>query len=169
MPVSIQIETVESWFKDATPLIYDHWQELGMDTDLKGDVNTDALSKLEAAGSCTVITVRDGDAIVGYLMAIHYPHLHYQSSPPVFVVDMHYVKPAYRAINGVRLFKFAENYAKKIGCIKIYLSCKVHQDHSEFFRALGYRPSDYVFIKRITPWEQQPSLPVQSAVELSVQ
>lgn len=149
MPLALQIEPVDSWFAEAIPLIYAHWQELGLDTDLKGDINTEALRQLEAIGRCSVITVRDDQELVGYLVAIHFPHLHYQSSGPMFMVDMYYIRPDHRQGAGVRLFKFMESYAKKLGCIKIYLTCKAHKDHSKLFEGLGYRLSDYAFTKRI--------------------
>ena len=149
MPLLLQIESVDKWFSEAIPLIYAHWQELGLDTDLRGDINTEVLRQLEAIGRLSVITVRDGEALVGYLVAIHFPHLHYQSSPPMFMVDMYYIKPEYRKGAGVRLFRFMESYAKQLGCCKIYLTCKVHKDHSKLFEGLGFRLSDYAFTKRI--------------------
>lgn len=147
--LTIKVESIESWFKDAVPLIYNHWQELGLDTDLKGDINTEALIQLEKMGIASVVTVRDEGKIAGYLLAIHTPHLHYKSSPPMFIVDMYYIAPEYRKGAGVKLFKFAEEYAKKLGCIKLYLSCKAHKDHSRLFEALGYKLSDFAFTKRI--------------------
>lgn len=147
--LTIQVESIKSWYDDAVPLIYDHWQELGLDTDLKGDINTEALKTLEKMGIASVITVRDDGRMAGYLLAIHTPHLHYQSSPPMYIVDMYYIAPEYRKGAGVMLFKFMESYAKKLGCIKLYLSCKVHKDHSRLFEALGYRLSDCAFTKRI--------------------
>ena len=149
MPLHLQIEPIDDWFRDAIPLIYNHWQELGLDTDLRGDINTEAMRAMEAVGRFSVITVRDDGALVGYLAALHYPHLHYQSSGPMFMVDMYYIKPDYRKGIGVRLFRYMESYAKKLGCIKIYLTCKAHKDHSELFKGLGYRLSDYAFTKRI--------------------
>lgn len=147
--LNFQVESIEAWYSDAVPLIYDHWQELGLDTDLKGDINTEALKSLEAAKIASVITVRDEGQMVGYLLAIHTPHLHYKSSPPMYIVDMYYIKPEYRTGAGAKLLKFMEDYARKLGCIKIYLSCKVHKDHSRLFQALGFKLSDYAFIKRI--------------------
>lgn len=147
--LTFQIESIESWYADAVPLIYNHWQELGLDTDLKGDINIVALKQLESAGIASVITVRDEGKMAGYLLAIHTPHLHYQSSPPMYIVDMYYIAPEYRKGAGVKLFKFMEARAKKLGCIKMYLSCKVHKDHSKLFEALGYKLSDYAFTKRI--------------------
>lgn len=146
--LKIQVEGIESWYKEAKPLIYNHWQELGLDTDLKGDVNIEALSMLEKTGIASVLVVRDDDKMAGYLLAIHTPHLHYKSSPPMYIVDMYYIAPEYRKGAGVMLFKFAEGYAKKLGCIKMYLSCKVHKDHSRLFEALGFTLSDFAFTKR---------------------
>ena len=149
MPLSIQIDSMERWHKDAYPLLHDHWNELGLDLDLKGDIDIDSLAKLEEMGRASVITVRDAGDVVGYLLAIHHPHLHYKSSPPVFIVDMYYVAPEYRRGLGVRLLSFMQAYAKRLGCIKLYLSCKVHKDHSDLFKAMGYKLSDYAFVKRI--------------------
>lgn len=149
MPLSIQTETVDQWFHDAIPLLYDHWQELGLDTDLKGDVNTDILRVLEQNKALALITVRDEENLVGYLVAIVNPHLHYRSSPPMFIVDMYYIVPKYRRGAGVRMFKFAEDQARKLGCIKFYLSCKVHKDHTALFEGLGFRLSDFAFTKRL--------------------
>lgn len=147
--IEIKVETIDSWYRESIPLIYNHWQELGLDTDLKGDVDTAALRNMEDAGFASVIVVRDEGKIIGYLLAVHHPHLHYQSSPPVYLVDMYYIAPEYRKGTGVMLFKFMEGHAKNLGCIKIYLSCKVHKDHSRLFEALGYKLSDLAFIKRI--------------------
>lgn len=146
--LKIQVEDIESWYKEAKPLIYNHWQELGLDTDLKGDVNIEALCMLEKTGIASVLVVREDDKMAGYLLAIHTPHLHYKSSPPMYIVDMYYIAPEYRKGAGVMLFKFAEDYAKKLGCIKMYLSCKVHKDHSRLFEALGFTLSDFAFTKR---------------------
>lgn len=150
MPLSIQIESIEKWHEEARPtLIDDHWKELGLDLDLKGDINIEALKKMEAAGIASVITVRKDGWMIGYLMGIHCPHLHYHTSPPMFIVDMYYIVPKHRNGAGVRMFKFLEHYAKQIGCIKIYNSTKVHKDHSALFEKLGYKLSDHVFTKRI--------------------
>jgi GNAT superfamily N-acetyltransferase len=147
--LSFQPESVDSWAKDAQPLYWKHWQELGLDLDLKIDPNIAAMRNLEAAGVWKILTVRDGKKLVGYVLAIFTPHLHYHTSPPMFIVDAYYVMPEYRSGTGTKLLKYAESVAKTLGAIKIYLTCKVHQDHSKLFTALGYRLSDYAFIKRI--------------------
>jgi GNAT superfamily N-acetyltransferase len=147
--LSFQQEPVDRWAKDSPPLVFRHWQELGLDLDLKIDPNVEAMRKMEAMGMWKVLTVRDGERLVGYVLAVFSPHLHYHTSPPMFIVDAYYVEPDYRNGAGAKLLKFAESVAKSLGAIKIYLTCKVHRDHSELFQALGFRLSDYAFIKRI--------------------
>lgn len=149
MPLSLQIETVSKWANEAMPLVFKHWQELGLDLDLKIDPDVQKMQLLEDAGLWSVITVRDREKMVGYVLAIISTHLHYKSSSPMLIVDAYYVLPEYRRGAGVRLFKYMEELAKSRGCIKIYLSCKVHRDHSKIFQGLGYKLSDYAFIKRI--------------------
>jgi N-acetylglutamate synthase-like GNAT family acetyltransferase len=143
------VESVSKWAGDAEPLVYAHWQELGMDQDLKIDPNIDRMEAMEAMAMFKVISAREDGVLKGYLLAVVSPHLHYQSSPPMFIVDAYYITPDARTGTGARLFKFAEALAKDMGCIKIYASFKLHKDHAGFFDALGYKQSDIAVIKRI--------------------
>lgn len=147
--MQFQVEAVAQWAADAPDLYCKHWQELGLDLDLKIDPDIEKMTILEKAGAFTVVTAREDGRLVGYLLAVVSTHLHYRSSPKMFIVDAYYILPEFRNGTGVRMFRFAEKLAHSLGAIKIYLSCKVHKDHSKLFTALGYRLSDYAFIKRI--------------------
>jgi Acetyltransferase (GNAT) family len=147
--IQFQIEPVEQWAADSKDLVYAHWQELGLDLDLEIAPDIEKMKILESLGMFTVITARDEGKLVGYLLAVVSTHLHYRTSPPMFIVDAYYISLEYRNGTGAKLFRFAEVIAKQLGTIKIYLSCKVHKDHSKFFKVLGYKLSDYAFIKRI--------------------
>jgi hypothetical protein len=147
--VTFQIEPVEKWSVESRDLTLDHWHELGLDLDLEAAIDFSKMKAMEDVGMFKIITVRDEGVMVGYLLAVVSPHLHYSTSAPMFIVDMYYIAPAYRNGTGVKLIRFAESLAKELGTIKIYLSCKVHRDHTKLFQALGYKLSDYAFIKRI--------------------
>ena len=147
--LSFQLETVEMWANDAPALWTAHWLELGLDLDLEISPNIEKMRAMESLGMFRVITVRDEGKLIGYLLAVTAVHLHYSTSPMMFIVDAYYVMPEYRDGTGARLLMFSEAKAKELGAIKIYLSCKVHKDHSKLFEALGYQLSDYAFIKRI--------------------
>lgn len=143
------MESIDAWAAEAQPLYVEHWKELGLDLDLEIAPDIEKMKIMEQAGLFLVITAREAGKLIGYLLAVVSAHLHYKNSPKMFIVDAYYIVPEFRRGAGVRLFKFAEETAKKLGAIKMYLSCKVHKDHSKLFLALGYRLSDYAFIKRI--------------------
>jgi GNAT superfamily N-acetyltransferase len=146
---TFQLEAVERWQADAKDLIYAHWQELGLDLDLEIAPAYEKMKQLENLGAFKVITARSEGRLVGYLLAIFSPHLHYSKAAPMFIVDAYYIAPDFRRGMGAQMIRFAESEAKRLGAIKVYLSCKVHQDHSKLFEALGYTLSDFAFIKRI--------------------
>lgn len=147
--MTFQIESVEKWASECGPLVYAHWQELGMDLDLPIAPAYQKMKAMEDLGMFKVITVRESGRLVGYLLAVFSPHLHYTNSAPMFLVDAYYISPESRTGTGAKLIRFTESTAKRLGAIKIYLTCKIHRDHTKLFEALGYQLSDYCFIKRI--------------------
>jgi len=146
---TFQLEPVKRFEKECRPLLFDHWQELGLDLDLEGAPDFEKMAMLEKAGMWNVITARESGKLVGYLWALLSTHLHYKNSGCMLIVDAYYVKPEFRRGTGLQLLKFMEAFAREKQAIKIYLSCKVHRDHSALFTALGYRLSDYAFTKRL--------------------
>lgn len=145
---TFQVEPVEVWEAESEKLVYEHWQELGLDLDLEIAPNFEAMKQLESMGMFKAITVREDGRMVGYLLAVVNNHLHYRTSPKMLIVDAYYISPECRSGTGVKLVRFTEKLAKEIGAIKIYFSCKVHKDHSQLFTSLGYRLSDFAFTKR---------------------
>jgi hypothetical protein len=146
---TFQVESVDLWAVESKNLVYAHWQELGLDLDLEIAPDFEKMKILEGMGMFKVITVREDGRMVGYLLAVVNNHLHYRNSPKMLIVDAYYVSPECRSGTGVKLVRFTESLAKELEAIKIYFSCKVHKDHSQLFTALGYRLSDYAFVKRI--------------------
>ncbi len=146
--MTFQVESVEDWASESKDLVYAHWQELGLDLDLEIAPDFEKMAKLEAMGMFHVVTVRDSGKLVGYLLALVSTHLHYRNSPKMLIVDAYYVAPEFRNGAGVKLIRFTENLAHRLGAIKMYLSCKVHEDHSKLFISMGYRLSDHAFTKR---------------------
>lgn len=146
---TFQVESVEEWASESKELVYAHWQELGLDLDLEIAPDFGKMKQLEEMGMFKVITVREDGRLVGYLLAIVNNHLHYRNSPKMLIVDAYYISPECRSGTGVKLVRFTEDLAHRLGAIKIYFSCKVHKDHTQLFQALGYRLSDFAFTKRI--------------------
>lgn len=146
---TFQVEPVSQWEYESKDLVYEHWQELGLDLDLEISPDYEKMKLMESLGMFHVITARDEGRMVGYLLVIINEHLHYKSAPKMLVVDAYYVDPKARTGTGVKMIRFMEEFSKKLDAIKIYLTCKVHSDHSELFTAMGYKLSDFCFIKRV--------------------
>ena len=146
---TFQLESVDKWAAESGPLVYAHWQELGLDLDLRIDPDIAKMKAMEDLGMFKVLTVREDGRMVGYLLAVVSVHLHYRTSPPMFIIDAYYVAPESRNGTGAKLLVYAESVAKQLRTIKMYLTCKVHRDHTALFLALGYKLSDFAFVKRI--------------------
>lgn len=137
---------------DVEPLIYPHWKELTIDKDICDDPWPDEAKfrEVESQGRLLIITARADGQLVGYWVGALLDHLHYRNMGLTCYTDMYFLSPRYRvAANGVKLLAMAEAEARKLGAVKFYLSCKVHEDHSELFEAMGFRKTDFMFTKRL--------------------
>lgn len=143
-----QQETFANWYADAQHLIHQHWAELAMD---KGKIplsmNVEGYQNLERNGSLVIVTARELGDLIGYYLAFVFPHLHYVDMGLMAFTDAYWVMPDRRYGVGVNLFIEAERVLKAMGVVKGYLSCKVHQDHSKLFEALGWKLTDLCFTK----------------------
>jgi GNAT superfamily N-acetyltransferase len=89
----------------------------------------------------------DGNDVIGYVIFMVQPHLHYKTCLTAFE-DIYYLKPEYRkGRTGIRMFKYAEEVLKSVGVNRIIMHTKVHLDNSRLFEYLGYKNSDKLFTK----------------------
>lgn len=102
-------------------------------------------------GQVHIVTARHDGKLVGYFIFFVISHMHYKTSGPMGYVDMYYILKEHRSGGtGAKLLMLAESSLKAMrGVSKIYLSCKIHQDHDQLFQALGYKPTDRVYTKFI--------------------
>lgn len=142
---------VEPWinlWRDAQELFQKHWEELALDQDkiaLGVDFNSYVL--LDIQGKLHIVTARNDGQLVGYFIAFLMIHPHYKDAGVMALADVYYVLPEFRGVTGVQLLTEVERTLKERGVKKAYLSCKIHQDHSRLFNALGWKPTDITFSK----------------------
>lgn len=146
------IYRVERWpdfVKDAEAIFPQHYEELALDRDkFPLDLSYSRYEKADVEGQILIVTARCAERLIGYFIALTVPHMHYESSGKMAYPDIYYVLPEFRRAGvGAKLLLALEIACKAIGIVKIYMSCKVHQDHSQLFELLGYKPSDLVFTK----------------------
>lgn len=150
--VSFQVEPWSEFYLDAAPLFEKHWQDVAIDQDhIKLNVNVEKYAELDASGLLHIVSVRSDGRLVGYYMAFILPqHMHYVDAGPMAFTDVYYLLPEERGSAGAKLMMVAEQTLRARGVVKAYLSCKVHQDHTELFEALGWTLTDKAFTKRLT-------------------
>lgn len=148
--ITFQVESLEQWYADLGPLVNPHWSELTLDQDLCiPELDIERARQADAQGVVLIVTVRDSGKLVGYWVGLLLTHLHYRNAGLMCHTDMYFLLPEYRkGGTGAKMLAFVETEIRKRGVVKAYISCKVHQDHTELFEAMGWRMSDHVFIKR---------------------
>ena len=130
--------------KELFPL---HYEELCVTKDFPLVPDYDAYKRLADAGMLRCITVRADEELIGYIIFIVQPHLHYMTCKTAFE-DIYYIHPDFRKGRvGIRLFKYAEEVLRSIGVNRVIMHTKIHMDNSKLFEYLGYKWTDKLFTK----------------------
>lgn len=146
--VTFQVERWAKFYEDGKTIFPEHWRSLALNQEeIPIDIDKAHYAKLDDLGILLIVTARAGDRMVGYFLSFLMPHAHYKSSGPMGLTDMYYVLPEFRNGTGAKLFLAWEHELRKRGVKKAITSCKVHEDHSKLFAALGWTLSDYTFVK----------------------
>jgi GNAT superfamily N-acetyltransferase len=129
----------------------EEWEEVALDKDqIPLSINYDQYRTMESKGILYILSARHEGRLVGYYIAFVYPHFHYAEAGLMAFCDVYYMQPRFRRGGfGVQLLAEAERVFRERGVVKSYMSCKVHQDHTDLFEKLGWRKSDFCFIKML--------------------
>ena len=124
-----------------------HYEELCVTKDFPLDPDYDAYKRMSESGQLKAVICRAEAEVIGYIVFIIQPHLHYKTCLTAFE-DLYYVKKEYRKGRvGLKLFQYAEKALRNIGVNRIIMHTKVIQDHSRLFEYLGYTNTDKLFTK----------------------
>jgi hypothetical protein len=135
------------FFKELSPILPTHYEELCVTKDFPLEPDLAAYDRLNTAGMLKAVTCRNDGELVGYIIFIVQPHLHYMSCITAFE-DLYYVKKEYRkGRTGIKLFQFSEKVLKDAGVRRIIMHTKIHMDNSRLFEYLGYKHTDKLFTK----------------------
>lgn len=136
-----------SFLQALEPMFPAHYEELCVTKEFPLEPDYDAYRRIADAGQLVCIVCMDDKEVVGYIVFIVQPHLHYKSCLTAFE-DIYYLKPEYRkGRTGIKMFKFAEDVLKSVKVNRIIMHTKTHMDNSKLFEYLGYKNSDKLFTK----------------------
>jgi GNAT superfamily N-acetyltransferase len=126
-----------------------HYEELCVTKEYELEPDYDTYKRLADCNWLRCITCRCDGELIGYIVFIIQPHLHYKSCLTA-TEDIYYVKKEYRKGRvGLRLFMYAEQVLKGLGVNRVVMHTKVHMDNSRIFEYLGYKNTDKVFSKML--------------------
>jgi len=135
------------FLQEMQELFPKHYDELCVTKDFPLMPDYDAYKRLSDVGMLKAIVCRTADEVIGYIIFIVQPHLHYRTCLTAFE-DIYYIKPEYRKGRiGIRLFQYAEKVLKAYGINRIIMHTKIHLDNSKLFEYLGYKNSDKLYTK----------------------
>jgi GNAT superfamily N-acetyltransferase len=105
---------------------------------------------MQAKGELVFVVARINTFVVGYMVIVVKPHLHYVDVK-LAVDDLHYLMPEYRGQGwGKSMIMFAEKAARQAGATVFSMRCKAAQNHGYIFESLGYELTDLVYVKDLT-------------------
>lgn len=103
-------------------------------------------TRLQAGGHLFCLTVRDTGKLVGYIVYILAPHLHYCESTQA-ENDLTYVLPEYRqAWAGYKLIKYAVQILGSRGDIDVvHMRVKKDHDWGKILKRLGFEEAEQLY------------------------
>ena len=130
-------------------LFPEHYEELCVTKEFPYEPDYPAYKRMAEAGMLRCITCRADGKLIGYIIFMVTPHLHYKSCMTA-IEDLYFVSKEYRKGRvGIKLFQYAEKVLKERGVQRIVMHTKVHLDNSKLFEYLGYKMTDKVFSKML--------------------
>jgi len=145
--IRYQLESYMDCIGEMAKMYPDHYEELSVTKEFELSPNYDRYRRIEEAGILKTITCRSDEELVGYILAMVIPNLHYKTCM-MAVEDIYYLRKDYRKGRiGINMFKFFEAEMRKLGVNRIMLTTKVHQDNSKLFEYLGYSFIEKTFSK----------------------
>ena len=139
------------FLEEMSALWDEHYEELCVHKEFELDPDLDVYRVMADKGMLRVVTVRADDALVGYMVFIVKPHLHYKSTL-IAIEDLYFLKKEYRQGRiGIRMFKYAEEALARLGVQLIVIRTKVHLDNSRLLEYLDYKFTEKVYMKRVVP------------------
>lgn len=144
--ITVMLESFEERLPELLPLLPLHYEELALNQDkVPLDPQYGIYIERERRGELMFMVVRDAGELIGYFIGFVAPGLHYQTCLTL-IMDIFYVHPDHRGNStGFKLFKAAEEEAKRRGVQRMFVGSKCHLDASWLFERLGYERCEVTY------------------------
>lgn len=145
--------TLEPWatyYRDCQALWPEHWDEIAVQKDrmpMRPDVAT--YEALDRAGRLQIIAARDEGRMVGYIVSVIRPHMHYADVLAGYEDAYFLTKSHRKGMTGVKLIKEAIRHMQAVGVQKAFFMTKTALNMGPIFERLGFENTDLVYSKWI--------------------
>ena len=135
--------------EELEQLLPEHYDELCVTKDFDWDPDYDVYRKYAELGMLRCVSCRNDGELIGYIIFMISPHLHYKSCITA-IEDVYFVKKEFRKGRvGIKLFQYAEQVLKHCKVDRVIVHTKIHLDNSRLLEYLGYKQTDKVFTKML--------------------
>lgn len=148
--LTFQLEAWADYHRDCQELWAAHYLEIAVQKD-RMEMRPDVAGYLamEAQGRLQIVTVRDDGRMVGYLLSVIRPHMHYANVLCGFE-DAYFLSRTHRrGLTGVKLIREGMRHMQAVGVKKAFFMTKAALDMGRIFERLGFTKSDIVYSKWI--------------------
>ena len=143
LDLKLQVEPFFVIARELPPLFEAH----GRERDEIPDPDWDMFFDMGLKGILRILTVRDGEYLVGYIFNLVRGHLHAKRTLHCFV-DGFYLQPAYRGgMLAMKMFRTNDDLCKQWGVKTCYIGADVRLRHEIIFKRLGFRPFEMFYRK----------------------
>lgn len=145
----VAVESLYEVSRELTPLFVRFHREQGKDG-IELDPDWDRLLRMTAAGALRVVTVRDGETLVGFMLNVIGPALFHKSTIQGSTVA-YWLDPVFRAgWFPVKLFRRNLELLKEWGCERVFIAADAGFKSGRMgrvFERLGYRMDEMHYAK----------------------
>lgn len=137
---------------ELEPHFKNHYAAVGLHQDVIAlDVDYDYYRALERSGVLLTITARDDAGVVqGYMLWLVKTHPRYQQSLTGTADVFWLAKPYRKGLNGLKMFRFAEQVLRTLGVQRVYAGTKRSLNVGALYRRLGYTHHEDLYVKLLT-------------------
>lgn len=147
--ISFQIEDYTVVEPELQAIYPEHYEELTVSKNFPLDPDYERYRKMSQMGILKLYTCRDDGVLIGYVVMIVGPGLHYKTCM-VAHEDLYYLKKDYRKGRlGIKMFQYVEEELKKLGIDRVVMGTKVYSDNSRLLEYLGYRFYEKLYTKEL--------------------
>ena len=144
--IKFAVETFEDVIQEIRPLLARHWQEIAWYKDkVPYAPDWERYKQVAEAGVLHIVTARKDGELVGYLVSMISPGMHYKLTNYA-VNDIIYLHPDHRGgRTAFRMFKFAIEEFKKMGVSIFTVHMKTDAPFERLCEALGMQKQEFLY------------------------